>query len=126
MATLEGHVVALRRGGAGLICYASGTDVWIVPISGCNGPPRHRAEVRIEALADIIACGLSIKYPIARCQKAYRTTVDSLAKAATRTGTAPMSLVSRVMSALRAESAARHLEDRQHFARDARAVCGAL
>jgi hypothetical protein len=68
----RGHVVALRRNGVGIVWHASATEAWIVPIWGTNGPPRHRAEVVIDDIGEIVACGISYRYPVARCHMAFK------------------------------------------------------
>jgi hypothetical protein len=124
MAPLKrGHVVALRRNGVGLIWHASATEAWIVPIWGTNGPPRHRAEVVIDDIGDIAACGISYRYPVARCHMAFKVTIDRLGKPV-RHGIAPMPLIDRIIKAIKSEASTRFMEDRLQFARanDARCV----
>jgi hypothetical protein len=112
----RGHVVALRRNGVGIVWHASATEVWIVPIWGTNGPPRHRAEVVIDDIGEIVACGISYRYPVARCHMAFKVAIEALSKSV-RHGTAPIALLERVIQAVKSEVRTRSMEDRLQFAR---------
>lgn len=67
MRLARGHVVALRRNGVGIVWHADPLNVWVLPVGGCNGPPRHRADIRIHDPADAADMGLSFKFPVVRC-----------------------------------------------------------
>jgi hypothetical protein len=117
MALSRGSVVVLRRNGVdglGLIWRARGDELVVLPICGTNGPPRHRAEVQITDLGDIVACGISIAKPVVMCHKARKTTQASL-RDPEPVGTAPLALVARVGVALTKELIARQAEDRLSF-----------
>lgn len=114
MALERGRVIALRRNAAGIIWSSNKTHAQVVPIGGYNGPPPHRAEVRFDDPAEAFACGVSFRYPVARCHMAFEMTLE-LALKATVLGAAPASLISRVSVALRREIDARRLEQRLHF-----------
>jgi hypothetical protein len=116
MPLARGDVVALRRCGVGIIWRADGDDLWVVPVWGKNGPPRHRAEVEIEDVGEIAACGISLRYPVARCQSVFKVSVARLASAA-RLGAAPAALLSRLIAAVVREAQAQQTEDRMHYLR---------
>jgi len=110
-----GSVVALPRNSIGIIWHASDTDVWLVPIGGTNGRSRHRAEVTISE-AEATACGISHRYPIARCHMAFKVAVTRMGKSS-HCGSAPAALIERIRGAVRDEARTRSKEDRLQFAR---------
>lgn len=114
MALERGQVIALRRNAAAMIWSVTKTHVWVVPIGGYNGPPPHRAEVRFDDPAEIFSCGVSFRFPVARCHMGFRI-ARVAAVASTILGAAPLSLISRIHLALMREAAAQELESRMHY-----------
>lgn len=110
---IRGHVVALRRAGFGVVWTSRDGDVWLLPIAGKNGPPRHRAEVNIDELSDIAACGVSLRYPVVRCEGMRRVTLSQLSAAPV--GTVPPVLLARIVSAVTREAQAQATESGLHF-----------
>lgn len=114
MALECGQVIALRRNAIGIVLTVDPMHVIVVPIGGYNGPPPHRAEVRFDEPNEIFSCGVSYRYPVARCHMAFQVTAVE-ASAATLLGKAPTSLMIRVTRAIRREIENRGLEARLHF-----------
>jgi len=102
----RGLVVALRRnGGVGMIWSSDREGTVVVPIGGYNGPPRHRAEVRISDPAEHIACGVSFRYPAARCHLLFRLPAGG-ADDAQILGFVPPALLQRIVNAVYREARA--------------------
>ncbi len=114
MALERGQVIALRRNAAGLIWTINKTHALVVPIGGYNGPPPHRAEVRFDDPAEIFSCGVSFRFPVARCHQVFNLAMAT-ASAAVVLGKAPVSLMDRVLRAITRETETRALEARLHF-----------
>jgi hypothetical protein len=113
--TLErGQVIALRRNGAGIILVVDSPHVTIVPVGGYNGPPPHRAEIRLDDPTEIFACGVSYRFPVVRCHMTFPMHAAT-ANAALVLGNAPGPLMTRIINALRREMECRALEARLHF-----------
>lgn len=109
MALQRGNVVAIRRDAIGLVWSFSSAFVWIAPVGGYNGPPPHRAEVRVTDLAEIYACGVSLTFPVVRCHQMYQAP-RNIVDAAPLLGTAPALLIGRIESAILREARARVTE----------------
>lgn len=114
MTLARGQVLALRRNGAVMVWSVSSTHVRVVPVGGYNGPPPHRAEVRFDDPAEIASCGVSFKFPVARCHQVFEMTVAS-AQAAPVIGTAPVTLITRIIRAIQREAEAQAMEARLLF-----------
>lgn len=117
MALARGSVVRLRPKGAGsqgLVWRVDGDTLVLISISGTNGPPRHRAEVVISDLSDIMATGISLTWPTIRCHVMFRVATAKLFSQEP-TGRAPDRLMARVVAAVQREIEARRLEDRGSF-----------
>lgn len=114
MALVRGQVLALRRGGACVLWSIGPTYVEVIPIGGYNGPPPHRAEVRIENPAEVLSCGVSLKYPVVRCQLLFDIKIEA-AQLAHVLGMASADLLDRMTRAVRRDTDARAMEARLHF-----------
>lgn len=114
MALERGNVVGLRRNATGLIWSLSHDLVWIVPVGGYNGPPPHRAEVRITDLAEIFACGVPFTFPVVRCHQMYKVP-RQVADTAPLLGKASNLLVGRIGESILREAKARATE-RSYYA----------
>jgi hypothetical protein len=110
----RGHVVALRRAGLGVVWTARDGDVWLLPIWGKNGPPRHRAEVQIDDLSDIAACGLSLRYPVVRCNTLQRVRASQIV-GLEPIGLTPAVLLARIVASVTREAKAQEMESRLQF-----------
>ena len=110
----RGDVVALRRGGAGIVWHEGVEDLWVVPLAGANGIPRHRAEIRLTDADHAAACGATLRYPVVLCQMPFRILRDRLK--GQPIGRAPESLLEKVIAGIRREMARRQEENRMHFA----------
>jgi hypothetical protein len=117
MRLVRGHVVALRRQGAGIVWQADAAHVWILPIAGSNGPrPRHRADVRIHETSDIFEMGLSFRYPVVHChslRKAERSDVVGVVPL----GQTPAALMASIVRAAQREASEQAYEARMAFMR---------
>lgn len=114
MTLQRGHVIGLRRKASGIIWSISKTHAIIIPIGACNGVPRHRAEVRFEDPIEILACGISLTFPVAGCHQLFqmaRATADE----AQVIGEAPQGLMIRIVHAVAREANAQAAERRGHF-----------
>jgi hypothetical protein len=114
MALERGQVIALRRNAPGLIFAVGLTHATVVPIGGYNGPPPHRAEVRFDHPSEVFSCGVSFRFPVARCHHAFEVALK-VAGAAAILGRAPTSLMDRISRAIAREAVTRELESRLHF-----------
>ena len=111
MAIARGNVVGLRRENVGIIWSISASQVLIIPVGGYNGPPPHRAEVRITEASEAMACGVSIKFPVIRCQQIYQLPRSSIEHAAVM-GHASDVLMARIRRAVIREADAQVAERR--------------
>lgn len=113
MALVRGQVVVMRRTGPAVIWWIGSSHVKVVPIIGCNGTPRHRADVRLSA-EEITSCAAGPRYPSVRCRHVFEVTAEA-ASAAKVLGEAPDGLMQRMATAMTREAAARSMESRMHF-----------
>jgi hypothetical protein len=60
----RGHIIPVSRYGLGVVWRVAATAVWVASIKGKNGTPRHRAVIPID---DPLQYGISIRYPVVRC-----------------------------------------------------------
>lgn len=119
MALSRGSVVVLRRSGSrtyGLVWRLTAAGMVVLPIVGRQGKNqgRHRAEVRIDELADWVSCGASLSYPVIMCHQPRTMTIDQLAQPEAL-GEARPALLARVAAAIGREAVARQMEDRFAF-----------
>jgi hypothetical protein len=116
MRLARGHVVALRRQGAGIVWHVNASHLWVLPVGGCNGPPRHRADIRIHDPADAVDMGLSFKFPVVRCHtllKIERSDIVGIVPI----GQTPLVLMSEITRAAQREATAQTYEARMVFMR---------
>lgn len=118
MAIERGLVIGLRRGAAGIIWSISASHILVIPIGGYNGPPPHRAEVRITDVGEIFACGVALTFPVARCHQIYQLDV-AVANTAPVLGKVPVGLMGRIQSSVIREARAQ-VTERQVFSDEAR------
>jgi hypothetical protein len=116
MPLVRGQVVALRRKGAGVVWRADKTHVWILPVGGCNGPPNHRAEVRIVDPAEMAAMGISFKYPVIRCQALFKIELARL-DSSQPIGSVPNDLLRRFICSVTQEAQDQAAESRMGYMR---------
>jgi len=110
----QGDVVALRRGKSALVWRVERDMLWLIPIWGANGMARHRAEVRIQDLGEIVACGLSMKLPVARCHEMFILPAKRLASQIP-IGRMPPLLLGKVVAAVAREARQQATEARLSF-----------
>jgi hypothetical protein len=116
MRLLRGHVVALRRQGVGVVWHADATHVWVLPVGGCNGPPRHRADIRIHEPVDAAEMGISFKFPVVRCHTILKIDRGDL-PGLLPMGQTPVGIMVLITRAAQREASERAYEDRAMFMR---------
>jgi len=111
MSLRRGQVIATRRHGAGVVWSSDKSGTVIVPIGGYNGPPPHRAEVRIENPMEQMACGVSFKYPVARCHLLFRIQSSEMGLFDI-VGSVPAALLARIVQTVIREAETQAAENR--------------
>lgn len=106
----RGDVIATRGRAAGVVWQVRAGEVAYVPISS-GRIPRHRAEIALDAIGDVIACGIAMPEAVIRCQLLHHGRADRL----TVVGRAPAPLLARIIAAVGRETETRGMEDRLHF-----------
>jgi hypothetical protein len=114
MALERGHVIAMRRSSAAIVWSIAATHALVVPLGGYNGPPPHRAEIRFDDPAEIFSCGVTYKWPVARCHQLFQMTRAS-AEQSPIMGKASDDLLLRISAAIRREAQSQATERRLHF-----------
>jgi hypothetical protein len=109
---LCGAVLVINRTRA-VCCRIQQDRAILIRLAGRNGARPHRSDVRLDA-AEAQACGLTVRYPIARPAQAFRVTTGAL-QASHILGEAPAALLARIHAAIARELRQRAIEDRGRF-----------
>lgn len=111
MSLRRGQVIVMRRNGTGMVWSSDESGTLIVPFGGYNGPPPHRAEIRIENPLEHLACGFSFRFPVARCHLLFRVRSGEMGPVQV-VGTVPTGLLSRIVHAVLREARTQADENR--------------
>jgi len=98
----------------GVVLQSDDDYVWIFPIGGCDGNPRHRAEIRMWDASDRLQAGVSFKNPVVRCHTLVKVSLRGL-RSDMPVGSMPEHLMRSIIAASRKEAETQAREARMAY-----------